>query len=170
MKLILHLLLDWQDLVSVSHDVGQYFLASSVKYAELTVHHFFKFKIVMGAAALAIVGGAINVFDLLQSYAIAAESKELKLVTAGLAIGYASWAGSFFQFAFAATAATIVAGTVVERAKFDAYIAYSLILTGFVYPVVVHAIWSSSEFLTETTNSLSALITQTNESNGWGYS
>ncbi|NNJ25239.1 ammonium transporter [Alienimonas chondri] len=46
-----------------------------------------------------------------------------------------------FQVAFAATAATIVAGAVAGRMKFGAYLVYSAILTGLVYPISGYWKW-----------------------------
>lgn len=52
-----------------------------------------------------------------------------------------------FQYAFSAASATIVAGTLAERCQMAAYLCYSVMLVGWVYPVVVHSIWSANGFL-----------------------
>ncbi len=57
----------------------------------------------------------------------------------GLTIpGYAFF---FFQFAFAATAATIASGAMAGRTEFKGYLLYSLLVTMLVYPIVGHWIW-----------------------------
>ncbi|VEU34560.1 unnamed protein product [Pseudo-nitzschia multistriata] len=94
-------------------------------------------------------GGAIGFYTL--GYGFAYGSGNTFIGASNFAITEMSsgpdYIGFFFQFAFAATAATIVAGTVAERCKMSAYLCYSLFLTAFVYPIVVRSVWSSDGFI-----------------------
>lgn len=47
-----------------------------------------------------------------------------------------------FQIVFAATAATIVSGAMAERTKFPIYLAFSVIITAFIYPVFGSFAWA----------------------------
>jgi len=60
--------------------------------------------------------------------------------------GY-TYAMFFFQYAFAAAAATIVSGAVAGRIKLTAFILYTFILCSFVYPVVAHWVWDGSGWI-----------------------
>ena len=50
--------------------------------------------------------------------------------------GYTWWTDFLFQGMFAATAATIVSGAVAERIKIGAFMIFTLIYVGLVYPIV----------------------------------
>ena len=45
---------------------------------------------------------------------------------------------------FAATACTIVSGAIAERARLEAYILYSFFMASWVYPVLIHSVWSQA--------------------------
>lgn len=52
-----------------------------------------------------------------------------------------------FQFAFAATAATIVSGSLAERTVLESYMLFSILMTAFIYPVIVAWTWGGGWLL-----------------------
>ncbi|MEQ9286331.1 MAG: ammonium transporter [Cyclobacteriaceae bacterium] len=68
--------------------------------------------------------------------------------TSGASIGYASagytyWTDFLFQGMFAATAATIVSGAIAERVKLSAYMVFTVIYVGLVYPFLGSWKWGA---------------------------
>ncbi|KAJ8769789.1 hypothetical protein K2173_007649 [Erythroxylum novogranatense] len=59
-----------------------------------------------------------------------------------------------YQWAFAIAVAGITSGSIAERTQFSAYLVFSFFLTGFVYPIVAHWVWSSSGWLSPTSSNL----------------
>ncbi len=51
---------------------------------------------------------------------------------------YAFW---LFQAAFCGAAATIVAGGMAERMKFQSYLIYSFLISAVIYPIIGHWVW-----------------------------
>ena len=60
---------------------------------------------------------------------------------AGMINGLPAGVFIIFHTVFCATAATIVSGSMAERTKFAAYLAYSAAISIFIYPVSGHWIW-----------------------------
>jgi Amt family ammonium transporter len=85
--------------------------------------------------------------------------------------GSDGWELWFIQWAFAAKAVSIVAGSVAERTALHAYFIYSTVFTLFIYPVVAHWVWgqgwlSAWGAIPDANGNARPLFTQTTESNG----
>ena len=52
-----------------------------------------------------------------------------------------------FATVFCSTATTIVSGAMAGRTKFKAYLTYSAVMSGIVYPITGHWIWNSAGWL-----------------------
>jgi len=56
---------------------------------------------------------------------------------------YSSMADFFFQVVFVATAMSIVSGAVAERMKLWSFLAFSVVMTGFIYPIQGYWKWGA---------------------------
>jgi Amt family ammonium transporter len=61
--------------------------------------------------------------------------------------GVAFLAFFLFQFAFADTASTIVSGAMVGRTRFAGDLVYSVVVSGFIYPIFGHWVWGPNGWL-----------------------
>jgi ammonium transporter, Amt family len=61
--------------------------------------------------------------------------------------GVAFLAFFLFQFAFADTASTIVSGAMVGRTRFAGDLLYSVVVSGFIYPIFGHWVWGPDGWL-----------------------
>lgn len=96
------------------------------------------------------------------------ESSATADVTSGYASGgYTYWTDFLFQAMFAATAATIVSGAVAERVKLSAYMIFTLIFVGVVYPIIGSWQWGGG-FLSELGFYDFAGSTLVHSVGGWG--
>jgi Amt family ammonium transporter len=62
--------------------------------------------------------------------------------------GVAFLAFFLFQFAFADTASTIVSGAMLGRTAFKGDLLYSVVVSGFIYPILGHWAWGPNGWLT----------------------
>lgn len=63
-----------------------------------------------------------------------------------------------FQWAFAVATASIASGSIAGRTSFSSHLIFSFFLTGFVYPVVAHWLWSTHGWLSPTLTESSLLF------------
>lgn len=82
-------------------------------------------------------------------------------------VGYAAHSDWFFQMVFVATAASIVSGTVAERVKLWPFLAFTAVLTAFIYPIVASWEWGGGYLDSEWAFSDFAGSTLVHSTGGW---
>jgi Amt family ammonium transporter len=78
-----------------------------------------------------------------------ADNSAADVIASGGETYYSNLSDFFFQVVFVATAMSIVSGAVAERMKLWSFFAFSVVLTGFIYPIQGFWNWGGG-FLTET--------------------
>ena len=64
-----------------------------------------------------------------------------EVLKSGGGVYYSKYADFFFQVVFVATAMSIVSGAVAQRMKLWAFLAFAVVMTGFIYPVQGFWMW-----------------------------
>lgn len=80
-------------------------------------------------------GDSLNSFIPGLSFLLGADHTVDEVLTSNGEVYYSSLADFFFQVVFVATAMSIVSGAVAERMKLWAFLAFAVVMTGFIYPV-----------------------------------
>ncbi|MGM0691666.1 MAG: ammonium transporter [Pseudomonadota bacterium] len=75
------------------------------------------------------------------SFFLGADNSAADVVASGGDIYYSNMADFFFQVVFVATAMSIVSGVVAERMKLWAFLAFTVVLTGLIYPIQGYWSW-----------------------------
>lgn len=63
-------------------------------------------------------------------------------VVNGVPMAGPTWVFWFFQAMFVGTAVTIASGAMAERTKFLGYLAYTVVISAFIYPLIGHWAWN----------------------------
>lgn len=86
-------------------------------------------------------GGGPNGFIPGLSFWLGADNSVDAVLASGGETYYSALADFFFQVVFVATAMSIVSGAVAERMKLWSFLAFAVVLTGFIYPVEGYWKW-----------------------------
>ena len=86
-------------------------------------------------------GGGPNSFIPGFSFLLGPDNAVDEVLKSGGEIYYSGMADFFFQVVFVATAMSIVSGAVAERMKLWTFLAFAIVLTGFIYPVEGYWKW-----------------------------
>lgn len=75
------------------------------------------------------------------SFFLGADNTAAEVAASGGDIYYSNMADFFFQVVFVATAMSIVSGVVAERMKLWSFLAFTVVLTGLIYPIQGYWSW-----------------------------
>lgn len=86
-------------------------------------------------------GDAVNSIIPGLSFLLGADNTVNEVLKSGGKTYYSNMSDFFFQVVFVATAMSIVSGAVAERMKLWAFLAFAVVMTGFIYPVQGYWKW-----------------------------